>query len=47
MGIDEEAVEKLDVYVCPPCEEKTGRTTVYKRLCKREGCGRTARSTSK
>ncbi|TXT10587.1 hypothetical protein VHUM_02092 [Vanrija humicola] len=42
-GVAEADVDLLDVFICKDCEGKTSRRTVYKTLCKREGCGRNAR----
>ncbi|KAL1409115.1 60S ribosomal subunit assembly or modification protein [Vanrija albida] len=46
-GVAENEVDLLDVFICKDCEGKTSRRTVYKTLCKREGCDRKARATSK
>lgn len=47
IGLDETKVDMLDVYICSVCEEKTGRQSVYRTLCKRDECKEAAKGSSK
>nr|XP_018261634.1 uncharacterized protein I303_06075 [Kwoniella dejecticola CBS 10117]OBR83792.1 hypothetical protein I303_06075 [Kwoniella dejecticola CBS 10117] len=48
VGLTEDMVEALDVYICKSCERSTHQYTIYKQLCKREGCSKSlAGKTSK
>ncbi|WWD19205.1 hypothetical protein CI109_103663 [Kwoniella shandongensis] len=38
VGLSEEMVDLLDVYICKSCERSTAQRTVYKKVCKRDGC---------
>ncbi|TYJ53971.1 hypothetical protein B9479_005377 [Cryptococcus floricola] len=38
VGLDEDKVDLLDVYICKSCERSTAQRTMYKQACKRDGC---------
>nr|ODN94490.1 hypothetical protein L204_04623 [Cryptococcus depauperatus CBS 7855] len=38
VGLDEEMVDLLDVYICKSCERNTHQRTIYKAVCKRDEC---------
>ncbi|WVQ95101.1 hypothetical protein IAU59_002195 [Kwoniella sp. CBS 9459] len=38
VGLSEEMVDLLDVYICKSCERNTHQRTIYKQVCKRDGC---------
>ncbi|WVR09469.1 hypothetical protein IAU60_006536 [Kwoniella sp. DSM 27419] len=40
IGLTDEMVELLDVYICKSCERNTAQRTIYKKVCKRDGCMR-------
>ncbi|WRT68563.1 uncharacterized protein IL334_005540 [Kwoniella shivajii] len=46
VGLSESMVEALDVYICKSCERSTHQRTIYKQLCKREGCTKSVAGTS-
>ncbi|WVQ72063.1 hypothetical protein IAR50_001607 [Cryptococcus sp. DSM 104548] len=40
VGLDENKVDLLDVYICKSCEGSTAQRTIYKQACKRDGCNK-------
>ncbi|OXB35797.1 compass component spp1 [Cryptococcus neoformans] len=46
VGLDEEMVELLDVYICKSCERSTAQRTIYKQVCKRDGCKKSVAGSS-
>ncbi|WWC90518.1 uncharacterized protein L201_005454 [Kwoniella dendrophila CBS 6074] len=38
IGLTDDMVEAVDAYICKTCERTTHQKTVWKQLCKREGC---------
>ncbi|WVQ80050.1 hypothetical protein IAT38_002151 [Cryptococcus sp. DSM 104549] len=40
VGMPDEMVDLLDVYICRNCERTTSQRTVYKQVCKRDGCNK-------
>lgn len=46
VGLDEEMVELLDVYICKSCERSTAQRTIYKQVCKRDGCRKSVAGSS-
>ncbi|KAK8854654.1 hypothetical protein IAR55_003393 [Kwoniella newhampshirensis] len=38
VGLSEQMVDLLDVYICKSCERSTAQRTIYKKVCKRDGC---------
>nr|XP_019044859.1 hypothetical protein I302_06773 [Kwoniella bestiolae CBS 10118]OCF23789.1 hypothetical protein I302_06773 [Kwoniella bestiolae CBS 10118] len=46
VGLTEDMVEALDVYICKSCERSTHQRTIYKQLCKREGCSKSLAGSS-
>lgn len=47
VGLDETQVDMLDAFICAPCEERTGKASVYRQRCKRDECRAAARPRSK
>ncbi|OCF57603.1 hypothetical protein L486_05062 [Kwoniella mangroviensis CBS 10435] len=46
VGLTDEMVDALDVYICKSCERSTHQRTIYKQLCKRDGCSKSLAGTS-
>ncbi|WWD02225.1 hypothetical protein V865_000263 [Kwoniella europaea PYCC6329] len=46
VGLTDEMVDALDVYICKSCERSTHQRTIYKQLCKRDGCSKSLVGTS-
>ncbi|KIR68026.1 hypothetical protein I314_01518 [Cryptococcus bacillisporus CA1873] len=46
VGLDEEMVGLLDVYICKSCERSTAQRTIYKQVCKRDGCKKSVAGSS-
>ncbi|OCF43991.1 hypothetical protein I317_02097 [Kwoniella heveanensis CBS 569] len=40
VGLTDEMVDLLDVYICKSCERNTHQRTIYKQVCKRDGCNK-------
>ncbi|WVF67527.1 hypothetical protein IAT40_002283 [Kwoniella sp. CBS 6097] len=38
VGLTEDMMDLLDVYICKSCERNTHQRTIYKQVCKRDGC---------
>ncbi|MBW0477219.1 hypothetical protein O181_016934 [Austropuccinia psidii MF-1] len=47
VGIGEELVELVDLFICPICQEATGKVTTWKVKCRRPGCHVASRMLSK
>lgn len=47
MGIEEDSVELVDIFICPNCQTGAGKQTTWKTKCARPGCHLATRVLSK